>query len=72
MFPPKAVNPESHDHIVARLANLSFEHATFPAKFKIVQVTPLLKKQGLDTRDRPVTDRFPILTQQGDRAAGPR
>ena len=49
----------SFAHIIARLANLSFEHATFPAKFKIAQVTPLLKKQGI----RPVTDRFPILTR---------
>jgi len=50
----------SFAHIVARLANLSFEHATFPAKFKIAQVSPLLKKQGLDTRDpssyRPISN----------------
>ena len=30
-------------HVITRLANLSFEHATFPAKFKTVSVTPLLK-----------------------------
>ena len=50
----------SFAHIIARLANLSFEHATFPAKFKTAQVTPLLKKQGLDTRDpssyRPISN----------------
>ena len=48
------------DSIIARLANLSLEHATFPAKFKIAQVTPLLKKQGIDTRDpssyRPISN----------------
>ena len=37
--------------ITARLANLSFQHATFPAKFKVAQVTPLLKKHGLDDND---------------------
>jgi len=50
----------SFAHIIARLANLSFEHATFHAKFKIAQVTPLLKKQGIDTRDpssyRPISN----------------
>ena len=35
-------------HIIARLANLWFDHATFPTRFKMVQVTPLIKKYGLD------------------------
>ena len=38
-------------HVLARLANLSFEHSNFPAKFKTAQVTPLLKKHGLDNSD---------------------
>ena len=37
--------------VIARLANLSFEHSTFPVKFKTAQVTPLLKKHGLDVSD---------------------
>ena len=36
-------------HVITRLANLSFEHATFPVKFKTASVTPLLKKHGVDT-----------------------
>jgi len=47
-------------HVLARLANLSFEHSTFPAKFKTAQVTPLLKKHGLDDSDpanyRPISN----------------
>jgi len=47
-------------HVIARLANLSFEHATFPTRFKTAQVTPLLKKQGLDGSDpanyRPISN----------------
>jgi len=38
-------------HVIARLANLSFEHSTFPANFKMASVTPLLKKHGLDADD---------------------
>ena len=38
-------------HVVTRLANLSFEHATFPANFKTASVTPFLKKHGLDAVD---------------------
>jgi len=37
--------------VIARLANLSFEHSTFPVKFKNAQVTPLLKKNGLDVNE---------------------
>jgi hypothetical protein len=37
--------------IIARLANLSFQHAVFPSKFKVAQVTPILRKHGLDMND---------------------
>jgi hypothetical protein len=37
--------------IIIRLANLSFNHATFPTRFKAAQITPLLKKHGLDKND---------------------
>jgi hypothetical protein len=47
-------------HVIARLANLSFEHCTFPARFKAAQVTPLLKKHGLEESDpanyRPISN----------------
>ena len=47
-------------HVITRLVNLSFEHATFPAKFKMASVTPLLKKHGLDATDpasyRPISN----------------
>ena len=47
-------------HIIARLANLSFEHCTFPTRFKTAQVTPLLKKHGLEETDpanyRPISN----------------
>ena len=33
--------------VITRLANLSFEHSTFPVKFKTAQLTTLLKKHGL-------------------------
>jgi Reverse transcriptase (RNA-dependent DNA polymerase) len=46
--------------VISRLANLSFEHATFPSNFKTAQVTPLLKKHGLDASDpanyRPISN----------------
>ena len=46
--------------IIARLANLSLEHSIFPVKFKTAQVTPLLKKHGLDFSDsanyRPISN----------------
>ena len=46
--------------IIARLANLSFSHGEFPAKFKLAQVTPLLKKRDLDASDpanyRPISN----------------
>jgi len=47
-------------HVIARLANLSFEPSIFPVKFKTTQVTPLLKKHGLDDSDpadyRPISN----------------
>jgi len=47
-------------HVIARLANLSFEHSVFPTRFKTAQVTPLLKKHGLDESDpsnyRPISN----------------
>ena len=46
--------------IITRLANLSFDHATFPTRFKTAQITPLLKKNGLDNYDpinyRPISN----------------
>jgi Reverse transcriptase (RNA-dependent DNA polymerase)/Endonuclease-reverse transcriptase len=46
--------------IIARLANLSFERASFPSRFRTAQVTPLLKKHGLDVSDpanyRPISN----------------
>ena len=34
--------------IIARLANLSFADGLFPTNYKRAQITPLLKKEGLD------------------------
>jgi len=34
--------------LIAYLANLSISQGTFPPKFKLASVTPLLKKSGLD------------------------
>lgn len=46
--------------LIARLANLSFSEGYFPAQFKLAQVTPLLKKAGLDVGDpanyRPISN----------------
>ena len=38
-------------YIIANLANLSFEHGTFPSAFKTAQKTPLLKQPGLDSSE---------------------
>ena len=35
--------------VTAQLANLSFTKGSFPIQFKIAQVTPIIKKAGLDT-----------------------
>src|SRR5271163_3984213 len=37
--------------LITRLANLSFNEGQFPSRFKRAQVTPLLKKEGLDASD---------------------
>ena len=46
--------------LIARLANLSFDQGKFPSQFKQAQVTPLLKKPGMDVDDpasyRPISD----------------
>ena len=34
--------------LISRLANLSFNEGRFPSRFKTAQITPLLKKTGLD------------------------
>lgn len=45
---------------IATMANLSFDTGTFPSCFKTAQVTPILKKQGLDVGDpasyRPISN----------------
>jgi len=47
-------------HMIARLANLSFEEWLFPTSFKTAQVLPLLKKPGLDITEpsnyRPISN----------------
>ena len=46
--------------LIANLANLSFREGCFPCQFKQAQVTPLLKKAGLDENDpsnyRPISN----------------
>src|SRR3989442_13039015 len=46
--------------LISHLANLSFAEGTFPSSFKEAQVTPLLKKTGLDGDDpanyRPISN----------------
>ena len=46
--------------LMARLANLSFLSGTFPARYKMGHVTPLIKKPGLDRTDpanyRPISN----------------
>ena len=46
--------------LIAHLANLSFREGRFPDRFKIAQVTPLIKKDGLDVNDpanyRPISN----------------
>jgi len=37
--------------MIAHLANLSFETGIFPAKLKVAQITPILKKSGLNVDD---------------------
>jgi len=46
--------------LISTLANLSFAEGLFPDRFKLAQVTPLLKKAGLDTSEpsnyRPISN----------------
>ena len=46
--------------IISHLANLSFKQGTFPSKFKLALVSPLLKKPGLPKSDlanfRPISN----------------
>ena len=39
--------------IIARLANLGFKEVSFPSRFKVAQITPMIKKLGLDRPRRP-------------------
>ena len=45
--------------VIARLANLSFAEGLFPIQFKTAEVTPIVKKTGLDTSNptsyRPIS-----------------
>ena len=46
--------------LIAHLANLSFTQGIFPSKFKLAQISPLLKKPGLSKSDpsnfRPISN----------------
>ena len=46
--------------LITRLINLSFDEGCFPNQFKLAQVTPLIKKPGLDESDpssyRPISN----------------
>ena len=46
--------------VIARLANLSFAEGLFPIQFKTAQVTPIVKKTGIDTSNpasyRPISN----------------
>ena len=46
--------------LITRLANLSFAEGQFPSQFKVAQVTPLIKKEGLEANDpanyRPISN----------------
>ncbi|HKU50930.1 MAG TPA: hypothetical protein VJQ25_00560 [Nitrospira sp.] len=51
--------------LIVHLANLSFTKGKFPAQYKIAQVTPLLKKAGLDASEpanyRPISNLSTML-----------
>jgi Reverse transcriptase (RNA-dependent DNA polymerase) len=51
---------DSFASIIARLANITFEHAQFPTQFKMARITPLLKRSDLGTDDpsnyRPISN----------------
>jgi len=40
--------PGVFSELISRLANSSFNEGRFPSRFKTAQITPLLKKNGLD------------------------
>jgi len=40
---------ETYAELITRLVTLSFNEGRFPDKYNTASVTPLLKKQGLDT-----------------------
>src|SRR5260221_12207257 len=46
--------------LICHLANLSFGQGRFPTSFKLAQITPLVKKPGLDEADpsnlRPISN----------------
>ena len=46
--------------LIARFANMSFSQGRFPAQFKLAQVSPLLKKAGMDVNNpasfRPISN----------------
>ena len=50
--------------IIVRMANLSFQTEVFPTSFRIAQVTPILKKQGLSADDpanvRPISNSLTV------------
>ena len=52
--------PDVFAPMITKLVNLSFADGRFPGQFKLAQVTPLLKKAGLDTSDpanyRPISN----------------
>ena len=54
------LNADIFAKLIARLATLSFNEGSFPARFKTASVTPLLKKKGLDPDDsanyRPISN----------------
>ena len=55
---------------IATMANLSFDTRVFPDCFKVAQVTPILKKQGLDACDpvnyRPISNLHTFVEIAGE------
>jgi len=58
--PRSNTGAETYAELITRLVTLSFNEGRFPDKYKTASVTPLLKKQGLDTDSlgnyRPVSN----------------
>ena len=46
--------------VISHLANLSFTQGTFPSKFKLALISPLLKKPGLPKSDLQISVQFQI------------